>query len=67
MSEDKDDGAAERAKRLRARIAAKDLTLAEFARRAQLSRNVMYGLAKGRVAKEAEKARIDGVLGPESG
>jgi len=57
--------ASERAKRLRARIAAKGLTLAEFARRAGLTRNVMYGLGKGRAPKPAEQTRIDEVLGPE--
>lgn len=63
MSEPSD--VSERAKRLRERIAAKGLTLAEFARRAQLSRNVMYGLAKGREPRAAERARIDAILGPE--
>jgi transcriptional regulator with XRE-family HTH domain len=63
MSEDSDASA--RAKRLRERIAAKGLTLAEFARRAALSRNVMYGLGKGRAPKPAEQARMDAILGPE--
>lgn len=57
-----DDEAALRAERLRDRIAAKGLTLAEFARRANLTRNVMYGLGKGRAPKPNEQARIDAVL-----
>lgn len=63
MSEESE--ASERAKRLRERIRAKGLTLAEFARRAELSRNVMYGLGKGRAPKPAEKARMDAILGPD--
>ncbi len=63
MSEESE--ASERAKRLRERIAAKGLTLAEFARRADLTRNVMYGLAKGRAPNPAERARMDAVLGPD--
>lgn len=66
MSEDKNVAAAGRAERLRERIAAKNLTLAEFARRANLSRNVMYGLAKGRAPKPEETSRIDAVLGPDT-
>jgi transcriptional regulator with XRE-family HTH domain len=63
MSEESD--ASERAKRLRERIAAKGLTLAEFARRAKLSRNVMYGLAKGRAPKPDEEARMGAILDPD--
>ena len=65
MAEEKDAAAEARAKRLRERIAAKGLTLAEFARRASLSRNVMYGLGKGRAPRSEEAARIDAVLGPD--
>lgn len=52
-----------RASRLRERIAAKGLTLAEFARQAGLTRNVMYGLGKGKLPKPSEKARMDAILG----
>ena len=66
MSDEIDDAAAPgRARRLRERIAAQNLTLAEFARRAYFSRNVMYALAKGRATKPDERKRIDAVLGPE--
>jgi transcriptional regulator with XRE-family HTH domain len=61
----KEAAAAARAKRLRERISAKGFTLAEFARQANVTRNVMYGLGKGRVPTASEKARIDDVLGSE--
>ncbi len=67
MSELKDAAAAVRARRLRERIAAKGLTLAEFARRAGFTRNIMYGLAKGRAPKSAEATTIDSVLGRDQG
>jgi transcriptional regulator with XRE-family HTH domain len=63
MTEESD--ASDRATRLRARIAAKGLTIAEFARQAGLTRNVMYGLSKGRAPKAPEKAKIEAVLGPD--
>jgi transcriptional regulator with XRE-family HTH domain len=65
MANEQDVEAAERAKRLRHRITARGMTLAEFARRAGFTRNIMYGLAKGRPLKPEEQSRVDVVLGPE--
>ena len=59
------DSKAARAERLRQRIAAKGLSLAEFARQAGLTRNVMYGLGKGREPRPEEHERIERILGPD--
>ena len=51
--------------RFRERVASKGLTLAEFARRAALSRNVLWGLSQGRTPKPEVERRISAVLGPD--
>ena len=57
--------AAARAKRLRERIAARGMTIAAFGRQAGFSRNVTYGVLKGRKLKQIEIDRVDAVLGPD--
>lgn len=54
-----------RAERFRARVAAKGMTLAEFARRAGLTRNVLWGLSQGRPPKPDVAKKIDSILGPD--
>jgi predicted transcriptional regulator len=54
-----------RAEAIRRRIAAKGLTIAEFGRLAGFSRNVTYGVLKGRKLRPDEIVRIDSVLGAE--
>lgn len=53
-----------RAKDLRDRIRGARLTIAEFRRRAGLSRNVAYSISKGRKATAEEQKRIDQALAP---
>ena len=53
-----------RAKLLRQRIKAAGLTIAEFGRKAEFSRNTTYGIVKGRPLRPEEAARIDAILGP---
>ena len=52
-----------RAEALRQRIAAAGLTLAEFGRRAGLTRNVVYRLAKGQEPSKDQQAAIERALG----
>lgn len=57
--------AAARSKRLRERIAAKGLTIADFGRQAGFTRNVTYGVLKGRKLKQVEVERVNAILGPD--
>lgn len=57
---------ARRARRFRDRVAAKGMTLAEFARRAGLTRNVLWGLSQGRAPKPEIKKKMDALLGPDT-
>ncbi len=54
-----------RARRFRERIAAKGYTLAEFGRQAGITRNVLYGLSKGRVPKPDVQKTIVALLGAD--
>jgi hypothetical protein len=58
-----DPEAAARAEALRRRIAAKGLTIADFGRQVGFTRNVTYGVLKGRKLKPDEAARVDELLG----
>lgn len=51
-----------RAAALRDRIKKAGLTIAEFRRRAGLSRNVAYAISKGRPPTPEEQRRIDSAL-----
>jgi predicted transcriptional regulator len=51
-----------RAAALRERIKKAGLTIAEFRRRAGLSRNVAYAISKGREPTADEQRRIDSAL-----
>jgi transcriptional regulator with XRE-family HTH domain len=55
-----------RAEAIRRRIAAKGLTIAEFGRKAGFSRNITYGVLKGRKLRPPEVDRVDAILGPEA-
>jgi predicted transcriptional regulator len=48
-----------RAQQLRTRLAKKAVTLAEFGRQTGLTRNVVYGLSKGRAPSVATQKKID--------
>ena len=58
--------AAARKKRLRERIAARGLTIAEFGRQVGFTRNITYGVLRGRRLRPGEAERIDAVLGPDT-
>jgi hypothetical protein len=66
MPSSSDSEAAARAAALRKRLAAKKMTIADFGRRAGFTRNITYGVMKGRKLKPAEAARVDDLLGPET-
>jgi predicted transcriptional regulator len=66
MAGNNDQEAYARAVALRKRIAAKGLTIAEFGRKAGFSRNVTYGVLKGRRLRPPEEERVDSILGPEA-
>lgn len=55
-----------RAAAIRRRIAAKGLTIAEFGRKAGFSRNITYGVMKGRKLRPPEIERVNAILGPEA-
>lgn len=57
--------ASARAEVLRRRIAAKGLTIADFGRKVGFSRNVTYGVLKGRKLRPDEVERVNAILGPE--
>jgi hypothetical protein len=59
-----DPAKATRATKLRERIRAAGLTIADFRRKTGLSRNVVYGLTKGRQPKPDEAKIIDDALHP---
>ncbi len=61
-----DPEATARAEAIRKRIAAKGLTIAEFGRRAGFSRNITYGVLKGRKLRAPEVERVNAILGPET-
>ena len=52
-----------RAAAIRRRIAGKGLTIAEFGRKAGFSRNVTYGMMKGRKLRPSEMEHVDTILG----
>jgi hypothetical protein len=58
----RDSDYAARAAQLRQKLKAAGLTIAEFRRRAGLSRNVAYALSKGRIPTADEQQRIDRVI-----
>ena len=60
-----DQEASARAEVLRRRIAAKGLTIADFGRKVGFSRNITYGVLKGRKLRPDEVERVNSVLGPE--
>lgn len=64
MASSTDPEAAARAAALRKRIAAKNLTIADFGRQVGFTRNITYGVLKGRKLKPEEAARVDAILGP---
>jgi hypothetical protein len=51
---------------IRRRIAAKGLTIADFGRKVGFSRNITYGVLKGRKLRPPEVARVDAILGPDA-
>jgi len=60
-----DPEASARAQAIRRRIAAKGLTIAEFGRKAGFSRNITYGVLKGRKLRPPETERVNAILGPD--
>jgi hypothetical protein len=66
MAAKSDPTAVDRAHHLRQRIAAKGLTIADFGRQVGFSRNVTYGVLKGRKLRPGETRKIDEVLGSDS-
>ena len=60
-----DPEASARAEVLRRRIAAKGLTIADFGRKVGFSRNITYGVLKGRKLRPDEVERVNAILGPE--
>ena len=66
MPEKTDPEAAARAAAIRKRIVAKKMTIADFGRKVGFTRNITYGVMKGRKLKPDEAARIDDLLGPET-
>jgi hypothetical protein len=57
------DEAAARAVDFRRRIAAAGITIREFQRRTGLTRNVVYGLTKGRKPPAERQRLIESILG----
>lgn len=66
MAANTDPESTARAAAIRKRIAAKGLTIAEFGREAGFSRNITYGVLKGRKLRPPEIERVNAVLGPDA-
>jgi len=66
MPSSTDPKAAARSAAIRKRITAKGMTIAEFGRKAGFTRNITYGVLKGRKLKPGEASRLDDLLGPET-
>jgi len=65
MASKPDPEATARADAIRRRIAAKGLTIAEFGRKIGFSRNITYGIMKGRKLRPPEIERVNALLGAD--